>query len=92
MKDVRDETSSHYPRLDLLDSILEPQINSDFFNWLFTERRTVAVALCILGAVQCGVTRPKRWDDKMYQRLTECGEDAVDEWITMKLKEKQNEG
>jgi len=80
-------------RLDVLDSILSPRIESQFLsNELvdFINLDYRKFCLITLGAIACGVTPPKHWDDYLHQFNEEQGRELIEDFIDHVLKEKRN--
>ena len=87
MKDIRN--TSNFPRLDILDSILDTYISPDFLTFVENDQQAF-VALVVLGAVECGVTKPGDWET-MYTLLERSGSEAIERYIDQKMLESKGE-
>jgi len=85
VKDIRN--TSNFPRLDILDSILDAYISPDFLTFVENDQQAF-VALVVLGAVECGVTKPGDWED-MYTMLERTGSEAIERYIDQKMLEQK---
>lgn len=79
----RDESRSAFPRLDILDSILEPCVDPEFIR--FVDRNPeMSIALVVIGAAECGVTKPKNWAD-MRTILERAAREYIERYINERL-------
>ena len=85
MKDVRNK--SNFPRLDILDAILDPVIDPDFLKFVENNQQAF-IAFVVLGAVECGLTKPGIWEH-MYTMLERTGSEAIERYIDMKMEEQK---
>jgi len=80
-------TRTHFPRLDVLDSILEPCVDPDFLKFV-EENPEAMIAFVVLGAVECGVTKPRQWEN-MYCLLERAGSEYIERYIDLKMEEQK---
>jgi hypothetical protein len=86
MKETDD--ASRFERLDILDGLLNPHIDDEFIDFIKTH--DFGYTVIALGAIECGVTRPQNYDD-VYCALVDRGNEIIDEFIDLKLKQQAQE-
>lgn len=80
-------TRSHFPRLDILDSIFVKYLDRDFLD--FALKHEHVDALIAIGLFEIGVTRPSH-DIDAHFALELRAQVVVDDWINLKMKENED--